>query len=137
GLAQDFTRFRDEQARFLRKEVSSLHRSEKRTQLKNSELDGAQALITALQAAFAPMGSLSSARPHDLAEIAARHREVLIALSEDADGVAVAFEGEAGLALASAFDELLTDRKQSGLSAALPDYPQVCQTAFADRAVRR
>jgi ATP-dependent helicase/nuclease subunit B len=137
GLAQDFSRFRSELTKLRNKEVSSLHASEKRARLDHSELDRAQALIAALQAALAPMESLSSTRSYDLAEVAARHREVLIALSEDADGVAAAFEGQEGLALASAFDELLAEQKQSGLSVTLADYADVFQTAFADRAVRR
>ncbi len=137
GLAQDFSRFRSELTKLRNKEVSSLHASEKRARLDHSELDRAQALIAALQAALAPMESLSSTRSYDLAEVAARHREVLIALSEDADGVAAAFEGQEGLALASAFDELLAEQKQSGLSVTLADYAEVFQTAFADRAVRR
>ncbi|WP_298260893.1 double-strand break repair protein AddB [Bradyrhizobium sp.] len=137
GLAEDFARFRTEHGRFHRKEVSSLHASERRARLKDRELDRVQALIAALQAALAPMENLSSTRPYDLAEIAARHREALIALSEDADGVAVAFEGEAGIALASSFDDLLAGQTKSGLLVALPDYPEVFQTAFADRAVRR
>jgi ATP-dependent helicase/nuclease subunit B len=137
GLAQDLARFRRELTNFRNKEVSSLHGSEKRARLSDSELDRAQTLIAALQAALAPMENLSSTRPYDFAEIAARHREVLIALSEDAAGIAAAFEGQEGLALASAFDELLTGEKQSGLSVALPDYAEVFQTAFGDRAVRR
>ena len=137
GLAQDFSRFRSELTKLRNKEVSSLHASEKRARLDHSQLDRAQALIAALQAALAPMESLSSTRSYDLAEVAARHREVLIALSEDADGIAAAFEGQEGLALASAFDELLTEQRQSGLSVTLADYAEVFQTAFADRAVRR
>ncbi len=137
GLALDFARFRAELDKLRNKEASSLHGSEKRARLKDPQLDRVQALIVALQAALAPMENLSSTRPYDLAEIATRHREALIALSEDADGIAVAFEGQEGLALASAFDDLLTERKQSGLSVTLPDYPEVFQTAFADRAVRR
>jgi ATP-dependent helicase/nuclease subunit B len=137
GLAQDFARFRGELTKLRNKEASSLHGSEKRARLPDSQLDLAQALIGALQTAFAPMESLSSARPYDLTEIATRHREVLIALSQDADGLAVAFEGQEGLALASAFDELLAEQRQSGLVVTLPDYPEVFQTAFADRAVRR
>jgi ATP-dependent helicase/nuclease subunit B len=137
GLARDFARFRDELLKLRDKQPSSLHGSEKRTRLQNSMLDRVQALITALQAALAPMESLSPARPYDFAEIAARHREVLIALSEDADGIAGAFEGQQGLALASAFDDLLAGQTQSGLLVTLPDYPEVFQTAFADRAVRR
>ncbi|SHN75157.1 double-strand break repair protein AddB [Bradyrhizobium erythrophlei] len=137
GLAQDFARFRGELAKLRNGEVSLLHKAEKRARLTDPELDRAQALVAALQAALAPMESLSSTRPHDFAEIAARHREVLIALSEDADGVAVAFEGQEGLALASAFDDLLAKQQQSSLAVALPDYAEVFQTAFADRAVRR
>jgi ATP-dependent helicase/nuclease subunit B len=137
GLAQDFERFRAELARLRNGEVSLLHQAEKRARLKDTELERAQALIAALQKALAPMEGLSSARPHDFAEIAARHREVLIALSEDADGLPAAFEGQEGLALASAFEDLLGSERQSGLSVALADYAEVFQTAFSDRAVRR
>src|SRR3984957_19791819 len=137
GLALDFARFRGELPKLRNNEASSLHRSEKRTQLRDSELDRVQALINALQAALAPMESLSSTRAYDLTEIATRHREALIALSEDADGIAGAFEGQEGLALASAFDDLLAEQRRSGLLVALPDYPEVFQTAFGDRAVRR
>jgi ATP-dependent helicase/nuclease subunit B len=137
GLAQDFTRFRAELAKLHNKEVSSLHRSEPRTSLPDWQLDRVQTLIAVLGAALAPMESLSSARPYDLTEIATRHREVLIALSTDADGIAAAFEGQEGLALASVFDELLAGERQSGLLVTLSDYPEVFQTTFADRAVRR
>ena len=137
GLLADFARFRAELTKFRNKGVSLLHGSEKRARLKDSELDRAQALIDALQAALAPMEELSSSRPYDLAEIASRHREVLTALSQDADGIAMAFEDEEGLALASAFDDLLGEQRQSSLSVALTDYPEVFQTVFADRAVRR
>jgi ATP-dependent helicase/nuclease subunit B len=137
GLVQDFARFRADLKKFRNKEVSLLHGSEKRARLSDSEIEAAQALIATLQAALAPMESLASTRSYDFAEIAARHREALIALSEDADGVAAAFERQDGLALASAFDDLLAEQKQNDLLVALPDYPEVFQTAFADRAVRR
>ena len=39
--------------------------------------------------------------------------------------------------LAAAFDDLLADQKQSGLTVQLGDYPDVFQTAFVDRMVRR
>src|SRR6202020_1779954 len=105
--------------------------------LEDSMLDRVHELIDALQVELAPMEGLSSTRPYDFAEIAARHREALIALSADADGIAGAFEGQEGLALASAFDDLLAEQTQSGLLVALSDYPEVFQTAFGDRAVRR
>ena len=137
GLAEDFARFRSELKKLRSEDVSSLHRSEPRTRLQDRQLDGAEALISALQTALAPMESLSPTRAYDFAEIATRHREVLIALSQDADGIAIAFEGQEGLALAAAFDDLVAAQKPSGLLVTLPDYPEVFQTAFADRAVRR
>jgi ATP-dependent helicase/nuclease subunit B len=137
GLSEDFARFRDELKKFEAKEVSSLHTSEKRAHLKDWQLDHVEKLIVTLRAALAPMEALTPTRAWDFAEIATRHRDALIALSEDADGIAVAFEDQEGLALAAAFDELLAEQKQSGLSVTLPDYPEVFQTAFADRAVRR
>jgi ATP-dependent helicase/nuclease subunit B len=137
GLALDFARYRDELAKLRKNEVSSLHRSEKRAQLNDSILDRVHELIGVLQAALAPLEALSSRQPYDFTEIAARHRASLITLSQDPDGIAAAFEGQEGLALASAFDDLLGEQTKSGLLVALPDYPEVFQTAFADRAVRR
>ena len=137
GLAHDLARFRSELAKLNDGEVSSLHRLEPRARLRDRELDRAQALISALQAALKPLESLSSTRAHDFAEIASRHREALIELSRDEDGVSLAFEDQEGLALAAAFDELLSGQHQSGLTVALADYPELFQTAFADRAVRR
>jgi len=90
-----------------------------------------------LRDALAPLEDVASSKPHDLAELAIRHREVLIALSRDDSGVAVAFEEQAGLALAAAFDELLAERQRVELMVTLSDYPEVFQTAFGERAVRR
>jgi ATP-dependent helicase/nuclease subunit B len=137
GLLRDFERFRAELDKLNREEMSSLHRSEPRARLKDRELDRARALISTLQAALTPLESLSPSRPYDFAEIASRHRETLIELSRDADDISVAFEDQEGLALAAAFDDLLGEQRQSGLMVALPDYPELFQTAFADRAVRR
>ena len=74
---------------------------------------------------------------HDFAELAARHREALVALSSDQHGIPVAFEERAGMALASAFDDLLAKQQVSGLMTPLADYPEVFQTAFADRMPRQ
>jgi ATP-dependent helicase/nuclease subunit B len=137
GLARDFDRFRSERDKLDRGEVSSLHRAEPRARLKREELDRVQALIGMLQTALAPLEGLASSKPHDFAELAARHREILTALSRDEAGIAVGFEGAEGSALAAAFDDLLAEQKLSGLMVALRDYPEVFQTAFADRAVRR
>jgi ATP-dependent helicase/nuclease subunit B len=137
GLARDFDRFRTELRKLRNNETSSLHAAEQRARLKDHELDQAQALIAALQKALAPLESVASSKPHDFAELAHRHREVLMTLSTDHNGVAVVFEDSQGSALAMAFDDLLAEEKPSGLMTQLGDYPEVFQTAFADRMVRR
>ena len=137
GLAREFARFRDELGKLKRRETSSLHPSEPRTKLRDEQLDRAGQLIELLQQALLPLESLSSSKPYDFAEIAQRHREVLVALSRHPHEIAVAFEDPPGSALAAAFDDLLGKQTQSGLMVQLGDYPEVFQTAFGDRTVRR
>ncbi|MGH6709202.1 MAG: double-strand break repair protein AddB [Bradyrhizobium sp.] len=137
GLARDFDRFRTELRKLRAQETSSLHASEQRAKLRDEDLDQAQALITALQKALSPLESVASAKPYDFAELAQRHHEVLTALASDQNAVVVVFEGAQGSALASAFSDLLGEQKQSGLMVPLGDYPELFQTAFMDRMVRR
>jgi ATP-dependent helicase/nuclease subunit B len=137
GLTRDFARFRVELAKLRRGEASSLHVSEPRARLHDSRLDDAQALISSLTAVLAPLETLDRSRPHDLSELARCHREVLIELSRDRHGAAVAFEDAQGSALTEAFDDLLDGQSPSGLAVDLGDYPEVFQTAFGDRMVRR
>jgi ATP-dependent helicase/nuclease subunit B len=138
GLKRDFARFRDELAKLRRGGTSSLHAAEPRTRSGDAALDRAGQLISALQAALSPLESLSASKPYDFADLAKRHRDVLIALSGDQHGVAHVFEDPQGLAVASAFDDLLPgEQAQSGLMVQIGDYPEVFQTAFGDRTVRR
>jgi ATP-dependent helicase/nuclease subunit B len=137
GLAHDFMRFRTELQKLHDGELSSLHRAEPRVRLKSEKLDRAGQLIEALQEALAPLESLSPSKPFHFAELAHRHRDILIGLSRDRHGTALAFEEREGMALATAFDDLVGEQKPSGLMVQLSDYPEVFQTAFADRAVRR
>jgi ATP-dependent helicase/nuclease subunit B len=137
GLKRDFDRFRDELAKLGRGEPSSLHRAEPRARVRAEQLDAAARLIDAVQAALAPLESLSASKPHDFAALAEQHRNVLTGLSRDENGAALAFEGHQGTVLASAFDDLLGEGTPSRLMVALADYPQVFQTAFGDRVVRR
>jgi ATP-dependent helicase/nuclease subunit B len=137
GLAREFARFHGELVKLRAGETSSLHPSEPRTRLGDEELDRAGQLIELMQKALSPLESLSSLKPYDFAELAQRHREVLIGLSRDQHGVALAFEGRQGSAVASAFDELLGTQVQSGLMVQLSDYPEVFQTAFGDLMVQR
>ena len=137
GLARDFERFRVELGKLRRRETSSLHGSEPRTMLRDQELDRAYRLIADLRTALLPLESLAPSKPLDFAELAERHRSAVTELSRDQHGIALAFEGHEGSALAHAFDELLGERTQSGLMVQLSDYPEVFQTAFGDRMVRR
>jgi ATP-dependent helicase/nuclease subunit B len=136
GLRQDLERFRIELKKLRAGETSSLHRAERRTRLSDAELDDASQLISLLQSALAPLENVDPAKSLEFAELAGSHRDVLMELSRDEHGVATIFDGPQGSALACAFDELLGGSK-SGLMVQLSDYPEVFQTAFADRMVRR
>ncbi|MGD9836206.1 MAG: double-strand break repair protein AddB [Afipia sp.] len=146
GLARDFARFRDELGKLRRREPSAIHYSEPRAQFDDIALDGVGALITGLTTTLKPLEDLRPGKPHDLMEFAARHHAVLRNLSVDDKGVLLAFEDSDGGALSKAFDDLLQigessgeDRvpAPSGVTLAIGDYPEVFQTAFGDRIVRR
>jgi ATP-dependent helicase/nuclease subunit B len=137
GLAQDLGRFRHELVQLNAGEASSLHEAEPRTRLTEKELNAAENLASRVKAALAPLEDLATSRSFDFSELAARHRNVLSALSRDENGVALVFEGPAGAALTLAFDDLLDASSPGGLTVQLADYPEVFQTAFADRKVRR
>ena len=62
GLARDFERFRAELGKLRRRETSSLHAAEPRAKLRDEQLDRAQQLIAALQAALAPLESVSASK---------------------------------------------------------------------------
>ena len=137
GLAKEFGRFRSELGRLRRGETSALHPAEPRTRLADAELDSVKLLIARLQAALAPLEGIDPAKPRDFAELAQRHQDTIKALSRDESGLEVAFDGRAGSALTAAFDDLAGAASSSGLMTRLGDYPEVFQTAFSDRVVRR
>jgi ATP-dependent helicase/nuclease subunit B len=136
GMAEDFSRFRVQLAKFNRKEDSTLHHSELRAKLRDEQLAEAETLLAKLREALAPLERLEAASPQDFTQLAKWHRDVLIALSSDESGVAAAFEDHQGSALAAAFDDSLAE-PASGLTVTLKDYPEVFEVAFADRTVRR
>ena len=136
GVIASLASFRDELRRFAAKEPSSLHHSERRTRLEPVALQGADALMSALAAALAPLEALDLHRAGDLRSLAARHREAMIALSCDDSGQVAAFGGADGALLADAFDELLGNASAVAIHATLHDYPELFETAFGDRIVR-
>src|ERR1700676_3220598 len=137
GLAADFARFRDELRKLRGGETSSLHHAEPRVRLRDHELDRAQSLIAALRKALTPLESLPGSDPHVFANLPQHNQKRLVSLSADEHGAATAFEGPDGLALASAFDDLLGRQEKVGLMVEAGDYAEVFQAAFADRLVRR
>jgi ATP-dependent helicase/nuclease subunit B len=136
GLARALTMLRAELAKLRRHEQSDLHRSDPRAALGENELAGAADLVARLGAALAPLESLGRG-PHSLGAIAARHREILSALSDDGSGAAPALAGTDGNALGQVFDAIAAGLPAADLSVALPDYPDLFGTAIADRVARR
>ena len=123
GLAHALATFR----------ATKLHRSDPRNKLKSADLDTAQALIAALEQALAPLETVK--RTQSFTGIAALHAEALRALSRDDAGVDVAFAAHDGEELATAFVEIAEQRDDFRISAG--DYPDLFETAIADRTCRR
>ncbi len=113
-----------------------LHPSDPRAHLRSNELAAAVQLVRALGEALAPLESIAAAAPHALSEFAARHREVLAALSRGGSGEA-AFAGPDGTKLAAALDELATSPAAAGLAVEPRDYAELFGAALAGRVVRR
>jgi ATP-dependent helicase/nuclease subunit B len=122
GLAQAVASFQRERER--------LHPRDPRSLVGVEAVKEAADLVATLAAAFAPLETLS-ARPVILRDIAARHRDVVAALSAEA-----AFAGDAGNALADTLDEL-AERAGADFMLAPADYPDLLRTALRDRVVRR
>jgi ATP-dependent helicase/nuclease subunit B len=136
GLTRSLEAYRGELAKFRRREPSLLHRSELRTTIPDHRLDAVAALIGDLGRALQPMTTLD-AGSHDFSALAALHRGAVEQLSTDAEDVAQAFEKPDGLALLAAFDDAQADGARQRLAARLDDYPELFETAFGSRIVRR
>jgi ATP-dependent helicase/nuclease subunit B len=113
----------------------TMHRSDPRWLIAPNELDAAAALIEQLKSALAPLETLNQA--HALADLAARHRDVVAALSRDAAGAIAAFAGHDGAALARAFEELAQSPSAAGLAVAASDYAELFHVTIGERVVRR
>jgi ATP-dependent helicase/nuclease subunit B len=122
GLVQALTSFRS----------AKLHDTDPRRRLAKYELDAAKELIDALGAALAPLANL---RAQSFAAMAAKHAEALRNLSRNDAGVEMAFAADDGYQLARAFEEIATQRDDFPVSPA--DYPDLFETAIADRSCRR
>ena len=113
--------------------AEKLHPSDPRRMLKPVDLEAAQSLVVSLGMALAPFGGLHA--PSSFTAIAARHAQALQALSRDDAGNEVAFAGAAGAELARAFEDIVEQPDDFPVPPA--DYPDLFETAIADRSCRR
>jgi ATP-dependent helicase/nuclease subunit B len=135
GLAHALQTFRTQLERFHRKEDTDLHGSDPRTALRDSELAAAADLVARLADALAPLERLGKG-PAPLSELAARHRDVVAALSRQ-DGDEIALTGPDGAKLADALDELAASEAAAVLLVDTDDYVELFSAALAGRTVRR
>jgi ATP-dependent helicase/nuclease subunit B len=134
GLISALEAFRVQLGKARSKEASELHRSDPRIGLTDGELSAAGDLVRQLAAALRPLESVGK-KEQALGEIAARHRDVLAALSLDG-GRELAFAGSDGTKLAEALDELATSDAATTLSILPSDYVELFSAALAGRVVR-
>jgi ATP-dependent helicase/nuclease subunit B len=119
----------------LRNTKGKLHHSDPRTELGERELAAASELVEQLATALVPLESLDAGF-HSFAELAARHRDVLAALSRQ-DGDAAAFTGSDGTKLADALDELAASKAAQPIAIKKSDYVELFAAALVGRVVRR
>ena len=117
-----------------RTDHAKLHRNDPRKLVSEADLAAAEALVTALGAALAPLNL--PAPSLSLATLAARHRGCVMALASDADKETAAFAGNDGKALALAFEEIADSPAAAGLAIAPSDYAELFHAALAARIVR-
>ena len=135
GLSRALANFRTQIEKFRRHEPVDLHRSDPRTDLTDIELAAATDLIARLIPALAPLESIGrDSLP--LNELAARHRDVVAALSRD-NGEDLAFRGPDGTKLAAALDELAASKAAARLVVKTSDYVELFAAALSGRVVRR
>jgi ATP-dependent helicase/nuclease subunit B len=122
----------------LRQEIAKLRRGESsdpRVALSDAQLGEAEALVHRIAAALAPLEGLAG--PRHLADLAARHREVIAALGVDAAGAVGAFSGADGEALAAAFDDIAEKVGAEPFDVSSEDYAELFRLAIDDRVVRQ
>ncbi|MGZ3327602.1 MAG: double-strand break repair protein AddB, partial [Xanthobacteraceae bacterium] len=136
GLARALATFREELGKSRRGEQSDLHPSDPRVYLSEGELVDAAALLERFTAAIAPL-EVSSGAPRSFAELAARHCDVVTALSTDEHGRPAAFAGNDGVKLYEAFDDIARANTDAGFVVAQTDYLELFRIAIADRVARR
>lgn len=137
GLRRAYATFRTEMAKLRARQNSAIHAYERRAQLGDAEIAGAQHLLDALCHALAPLDEVAEAGMHAFLDLAGRHRETLMRLSMAPDGDSAAFAQHDGTALHDAFDDIAAQGAVAGLMLPRGDYRDAFAAALNDRTVRR
>jgi ATP-dependent helicase/nuclease subunit B len=135
ALSHALNAFRAELDKSRRGEATDLHRSDSRLTLSDTDLADAANLVDGLAAALAPLEKLAN-QSQRLCDLAARHREVLSALSLH-DGDELALAGPDGSRLADALDELAASTAAADLLVDKSGYVELFSALMADLVVRR
>ncbi len=136
ALAHALATTRGEWERLKRNEASEIHASDPRALLTAADFDAAKALIEKLTPALEPLEAIAKERPISFGTLASRHRDAVERLSGNG-GIAAAFLGEDGAALAKAFDDIAAMPAQSDFALAREDYAELFTATIAGRPVRR
>jgi ATP-dependent helicase/nuclease subunit B len=134
GLSQALEAFCAQHKKYWSKDGSDLHGSDPRLGLADSDLAAAAELVRRLAEALAPLEGIGAGE-HALSDIAARHRDLLAALSRDGQHEH-AFAGADGAKLADALEDLIVSEAAAALRVAPSDYVELVAAALADRVVR-
>ncbi len=135
GLAHALATFRSELAKLRAGEASQVHRAEPRAALSDAALQRAGILLDRVAAAVAPLEEAAGAGEQDFADLAARHRDAVMQMSLDADGVPAAFAGTGGTALDAAFSDIAETAVPFKIEPG--DYVEMLGLVIGDRVVRR
>ncbi|MBV8791293.1 MAG: double-strand break repair protein AddB, partial [Pseudolabrys sp.] len=108
---------------------SELHRNDPRKLVSRDDLAAARALVDRLAQALASLEDLKRGE-HVLSDLAARHRHVVMALSD------AVFSNADGTRLQTVFDDLLNTQAATQMKVAPRDYPEVFEAIAAAGTVR-
>jgi ATP-dependent helicase/nuclease subunit B len=119
----------------FRAEHAKLYPSDPRSALTDPELDLAAQLMAAVSAALAPLEALAAgALP--FRELAARHQDVVAALSKAETGDPTVFGGHDGAKLKEAFDDIACVAAVADLAILPAQYAELFKAAICERIVR-
>jgi ATP-dependent helicase/nuclease subunit B len=134
GLSRAVATIRAQLDEFRRGKRGDIHPSDPRTGLTDGEIKAAAELVARLAETLAPLETIAD--EDSFAGFAARHRQVLAALSRQDDAES-ALSGPDGAKLGEALDELAASEAAGGLPIAKRDYVELLAAALAGRVVRR